>query len=81
MTETEKNKEADSRTEDWAIIPFDEAEDDARWAQLSAEMDGLIEEVTALEEVHGTILMENDLSQIQAEEILFKDEMAEDELF
>ncbi|NJM54381.1 MAG: hypothetical protein HC846_13990 [Blastocatellia bacterium] len=60
MTEIEKNKEAESKTEDWAIIPFDEAEDDARWSKLIEETDKLIEETRELEAVHGKILMENE---------------------
>lgn len=68
MTETEKNKEAESNTEDWAIIPFDEAEDDARWSKLIEETDKLIEETRTLEAVHGKILMENKLSEITISE-------------
>jgi hypothetical protein len=64
MTETEENKEATSETEDWAIIPFDEAEDDARWSKLIEETDKLIEETRDLEAAHGKILMENKLSDI-----------------
>ncbi|HRH44310.1 MAG TPA: hypothetical protein PKY82_21935 [Pyrinomonadaceae bacterium] len=64
MTEIEKNKEAASNEEDWAIIPFDEAEDDARWSKLIEETDQLIEETRDLEAVHGKILMENKLSEI-----------------
>jgi hypothetical protein len=64
MTETEENKETTSKTEDWAIIPFDEAEDDARWSKLIEETDKLIEETRDLEAVHGKILMENKLSDI-----------------
>jgi len=76
MTETEKNKEADSSSEDWAIIPFDEAEDDARWSKLIEETDKLIEETRDLEAVHGKILMENELS-----EIAISEEEIEDDLF
>lgn len=64
MTEIEKNKEAESNEEDWAIIPFIEAEDDARWSKLIEETDQLIEETRDLEAVHGKILMENKLSDI-----------------
>lgn len=76
MTETEKNKEADSSSEDWAIIPFDEAEDDARWSKLIEETDKLIEETRDLEAVHGKILMENKLS-----EIAIREEETEDDPF
>ena len=76
MTEIEKNKEAESNEEDWAIIPFDEAEDDARWQQLIEETDKLIEETRTLEAVHGNILMENKLS-----EIVISEEEVEDDPF
>ncbi len=76
MTEIEKNKEAESKTEDWAIIPFDEAEDDARWSKLIEETDKLIEETKNLEAVHGKILMENKLS-----DIVFSEEEVEDDPF
>ena len=59
MTEIEITKTAAGITEDWAIIAFDEAEDDARWEQLIEETDRLIEETQALEAAHGKILMEN----------------------
>ena len=68
MTEYDKNKEAVGKAEDWAIIPFDEAEDDARWEQLIEETDKLIEETEELETVHGKILMENKLSDIKVAE-------------
>jgi hypothetical protein len=76
MNETEKNKESASETEDWAIIPFDEAEDEARWSKLIEDTDKLIAEAEEMETVHGEILMENKLSDIKIEE-----EEAEDELF
>jgi hypothetical protein len=65
MTEPKKNKKAAGITEDWAIIPFDEAEDDARWEQLIVETGKLIEETRALETAHGKILMANKLSDIK----------------
>lgn len=76
MTEPKKNKEAAGITEDWAIIPFDEAEDDARWSKLIEETDKLIEETEELEAAHGKILMENKLSDIKVAE-----EEIEDALF
>lgn len=76
MNETGKNKEAANETEDWAIIPFDEAEDDERWEQLIEDTDKLITEVEEMEAVHGEILMENKLSDIKTTE-----EETEDELF
>lgn len=76
MIETGKNKEAANETEDWAIIPFDEAEDDARWSKLIEDTDKLIAEAEEMEAVHGEILMENKLSDIKLVE-----EETEDELF
>ena len=74
MTETEKNKEAAGKTEDWAIIPFDEAEDDARWSKLIEDTDKLIEEVEKMEATHGEILMENKLSDIKTTEEVTEDD-------
>ncbi len=76
MNETGKNKEAANETEDWAIIPFDEAEDDARWSKLIEATDKLIAEAEEMEAVHGKVLMENKLSDIKTEE-----EVTEEELF
>jgi len=66
MIENGKNKEADGSREDWAIIPFDEAEDNARWSKLIEETDKLIEETEEMETAHGKILMENKLCDITA---------------
>lgn len=63
MTDTKKTNEPGDENEDWAVLPFDEAEDDARWAQLSAEMEEFEKEVDAHEAVHGKILMEEDFSR------------------
>ena len=65
MTENETKREAANNTEDWAIIPFDEAEDEARWTRLIEETDQLIEVAAALEAAHGKILMENKLNDIK----------------
>lgn len=64
MNETDKTK----KDEDWAILPFNEAEDDDRWTKLSAEMNELEKKVIRHEAVHGTILMEEDFSALPAEE-------------
>ncbi len=76
MTETEEKKEAVSNAQDWAIIPFDEAEDEARWTRLIEETDKLIEEAAELEAVHGELLTENKLSDIE-----FSEKQPDDELF
>ena len=60
MTETKKKIAPGEESEDWAILPFDETEDGARWAKLSFEMDELEKEVEAHEAIHGKILMEED---------------------
>ncbi len=76
MTENQENKEAVGKSQDWAIIPFDEAEDDARWTRLIEETDKLIEETAELEAVHGELLTENKLSDIE-----FSEKQPDDELF
>ncbi len=76
MTETEEKKEAVSNAQDWAIIPFDEAEDEARWTRLIEETDKLIEEAAELEAIHGELLTENKLSDIK-----FSEKQPEDELY
>jgi len=82
MSEIENQKKAADKGEDWAIIPFDETEDDARWAHLSQEMDELIEKTESTEKLTGTILMEEDLSRFVSEKSQTeKGESAEDELF
>ena len=63
MTDQKKTKESGKENEDWAVLPFDEVEDDERWARLSAEMDELEKEVDAHEAIHGKILMEEDFSR------------------
>jgi hypothetical protein len=75
MTEKEKNEEAADKTEDWAVIPFDEAEDDARWSKLIEETDKLIQETEVLEAAHGKILMENKLSDIKVTRVDILDDL------
>ena len=82
MSEIENIKKAADRDEDWAIILFDEAEDNARWAELSKEMDDLIEKTESTEKLTGIILMEEDLSRFASEKPQTdRDEPVEDELF
>ena len=76
MTETVEKKEAVSNAPEWAIIPFDQIEDEARWTRLIEETDKLIEEAAELEAVHGELLTENKLSDIK-----FSEKQPEDELF
>jgi hypothetical protein len=68
LEKTEKNKEAANENEDWAVLPFDEAEDDARWSKLIEETDELIKEAEEMEAVHGPLLMENKLSDLKTSE-------------
>ncbi len=82
MSEVENTKKAADKDEDWAILPFDETEDDARWAKLSQEMDALIEKTESTEKLTGTILMEEDLSRFVSEKShTDPDESNNDDLF
>lgn len=82
MSENENTKKAAGKDEDWAVLPFDELEDDARWAKLSQEMDALVEKTESTEKLTGTILMEEDLSRFVSEKSQTDpNESAEDELF
>ena len=53
---------------DWAILPFDEAEDDARWEKLIAETDELIKKAEEMEAVHGPLLAENTINDLKTSE-------------
>ena len=81
MSEIEKTKQTDVEAEDWAILPFDEAEDDARWARLSSEMGELLEKTISTEKLTGTILMKEDLSRFASGESESDEATEEDELF
>ena len=82
MTETKKTNEPGDENEDWAVLPFDEAEDEKRWARLSAEMEEFEKEVDAHEAIHGKILMEEDFSRFPAtENARTAGELAEDDPF
>ncbi len=68
MTENKNIKEAGGKDEDWAVFPFDEAEDDERWSRLSSEMDELAKKVADTEAEFGEVLlMDETLSDIPAE--------------
>ena len=85
MIENKKTTEPDEKSEDWAILPFDEAEDENRWARLSLEIDELEKTVSAHEAIRGKILMEEDFSRFPANEniqpVSNADEPAEDDPF
>lgn len=76
MSENEKNKEVTSNAEDWAILPFDEKEDEARWTKLIEETEKLEEDAAETEAAFGELLMENTLSDIKQ-----KEKSTDDELF
>ena len=80
MSEIKKTKNTDVENEDWAVLPFDEAEDDARWAKLGGELDELLEKTISTEKLTGTILMENNLSRFVSEKSQIENEETDDEL-
>lgn len=49
-------------------MPFDEADDDARWTKLIEETDELIKKAEEMEAVHGPLLMETKLSDLEFSE-------------
>jgi hypothetical protein len=81
MSVIEKTKQTDVENEDWAILPFDEAEDDARWAKLTNEMDELLEKTISTEKLTGTILMKEDLNRFASTESESGEVEEEDQLF
>lgn len=68
MSENKEMKKAAGEDEDLAVFPFDEAEDDERWAKLELELDELAENVARHEAVFGEILMKQDLSEVKSED-------------
>lgn len=68
MSENEEIKKAADEDEDWAVLPFDEAEDETRWAKLELELDELAENVARHEAVHGEILMKQNLTEVKSED-------------
>ena len=73
--QTEKNRKVIEDTEDWAVLPFDEAEDLVRWTRLIEETNELIKEAEEMESVHDQLLTENKLSDLKFKEKLFEDEL------
>lgn len=67
MSETTKINEAAGEDEDWAVLPFDEAEDETRWEKLAGELDELAEKVASHEAVFGEILMKENLPEFKSE--------------
>lgn len=76
MNESQRKKQAAGKEQDWAIIPFDEAEDDARWQRLIDETDELIKEAESLSNHLGVKLMPTKLSDLKTAA-----ESEEDQLF
>lgn len=67
MSETKKTEKVVGNTEDWGVMPFDEAEDETRWDKLIKETEELEREVARHEAVQGKMLMEEPLTEIQPE--------------
>jgi hypothetical protein len=66
MSETNVLEEIVENDGDWAVLPFDEAEDDERWALLFEETERLDEDVAEFEADYGEkILMNEPLPEIQ----------------
>ena len=76
MSEIAKKEDLENINEDWAVLPFDEKEDDERWAKLIEETEELAENAAKTEAVSGKILMNETLSNIQIE-----NKPTDDELF
>lgn len=66
--QVKKDKEVIEESEDWAVLPFDQAEDDARWTRLIEETEELIKEAEEMKAVHGELLTENKLSDLELTE-------------
>jgi hypothetical protein len=67
MSGTKKINEAVGEEEDWAVLPFDEAEDEKRWEKIASELDELAVNVASHEAVFGEILMKENLPEITSE--------------
>lgn len=68
MNDTEKTTdETKAAGEDWAVLPFDEREDEERWDKLIAETDELAERAAAIESDFGEISTENNSPDEAAE--------------
>ena len=72
----EKDKEDAKESNDWAVLPFDEAEDEARWTRLIEETNELIADAEKTSNLYGELLTENKLSDIG-----YREKPDEDELF
>ena len=72
----ERNNKIVEESNDWAVLPFDEAEDEARWTRLIEETDELIKEAEEIEAMLGELLTKNKLSDLK-----LKEKQPEDELF
>ncbi len=68
MSENKEMKKAAGEDEDWAVLPFDETEDDERWAKLELELDELAENVASHEAVFGEISMKQDLNEVKTKD-------------
>lgn len=68
MTENTKSVE-EEKNEDWAVFPFDEAEDERRWDKLIEETDELIRKTESTEAIYGKILLDEDLPPARVQEL------------
>lgn len=72
----EKDNEIEKESNDWAVLPFDEEEDQARWTRLIEETDELIADAEKTSNLYGELLTENKLSDLE-----YREKPDEDELF
>lgn len=66
---TENTKSVEEENEDWAVFPFDEAEDERRWDKLIEETDELIRKTESTEAIYGKILLDEDLPPARVREL------------
>ncbi len=65
---SEKIEKAVDKNEDSAILPFDEEEDNIRWAKLTLELEQIEIDVADYEVTHGVkILMNEPLREVDTE--------------
>lgn len=65
MAEIEKTKDVNKTGDDWAILPFDEKEDNERWVKLTRKTDELAEKAASTEAIFGELLIEENLADNQ----------------
>lgn len=73
MSENKKN--AETIHEDWAILPFNEAEDDKRWTKLIRETEALKKDAARSEKNSGEISAIDLLNDFQMSTVNEDDEL------